>query len=52
MTTAERAALLLGLRTLANIVARTGGSKAAEPIHDAIHRVEREIAEEQETHRG
>ena len=40
-------------RTVESIVAHgTGGSKAAEPIHDAIHRVEREIADEQETHRG
>jgi hypothetical protein len=42
----------LGLRTIANIVAGTGGSKAAEPLHDAIHRVEREIADEKEPNRG
>ena len=54
MTTTPRDALLILLaRTVESIVAHgTGGSKAAEPIHDAIHRVEREIEGEKEPSRG
>ena len=54
MTTTPRDALLILLaRTVESIVAHgTGGSKAAEPIHDAIHRVEREIADESGPARG
>ena len=53
MTTAARDALLILLaRTLALMLARTGRSKAAETLHDAIHRVEREIADEKEPNRG
>ena len=54
MTTTPRDALLILLaRTVESIVAHgTGGSKAAEPIHDAVRAVEREIEGEKEPARG
>jgi hypothetical protein len=54
MTTAACDALLIRqARTVESIVAHgTGGSKAAEPIHDAVRAVEREIEGEKEPSRG
>jgi hypothetical protein len=46
--TPEQHLILLVARIVERMQAKTGGTRAAEPLHDAIHRVEREIAEERE----